>query len=317
MIIVKFCSGIGNQLYQYAFYRLMEIKYPNQQVLADISVFDDLKRLNVGNGFEYGFAIDTFFKTKITYATRKQIQKIEYEIYLPYYIRNILPVKLCQRYMGASKLKKYRNNKKNYLSNIPANAYNGRIQYLNDKENYYAGGLWQNCDYFTEIQDALREELVFKQELSAEAKKIETTIHRENSVGVHVRRGDFTNTSNRYAHDICDKDYYDKAIKKIREMVDNPMFFVFSDDINYCKNLFEDLDNVVFVSGKRFRVDEEMNLISMCKSVIIANSTFAFWAAWISDHPEKIVVCPRIVFRSNYSWNEFSVPSHWIKIDNI
>ncbi len=326
MIIVKFCSGLGNQLYQYAFYRAMEIRYPEQKIFADISVFDDIEKLNIGNGFDYGFAVDKFFKIDLHYATRDMIKTIEYEIYFPPNLRKLFSVKFCHKYAGASRLaamrarliKRYSENKKNYLTNIPANAYNGKVLYLHDNENYYAGGLWQNYRYFCDIEDELRKSFIFRYPLSDAGKRIENMIHMENSVCIHVRRGDFTCPKNKFAHDICGKEYYYKAIRKICERVPNPRYFVFSDDIEYCKKLFKNLNKITYVSGENgLRVDEEMNLMSKCRHAIIANSTFAFWGVWITDTPEKIVICPNIIFRDEYKWCEFSVPAHWIKIDNL
>ena len=60
-----------------------------------------------------------------------------------------------------------------------------------------------------------------------------------------------------------------------------------------------------------------MRLMSLCNSAIIANSTFAFWGAWISDMEEKIVICPKYITRMKDNWNKFSVPAHWITIDNL
>jgi len=326
MIIVKFCSGIGNQLYQFAIYKMLEKRYPNQEVLADISVFEDICRLNQGNGFDYGFALEKIFRTKIKKASREQLDSINYEIYFNEKWRKILPEKFCQKYAGASRLAglrarifpKYRRMRQHYITACPFNAFIGDLYFLEDDKDYYVSGLWQNYHYISGIEERLRDELVFLNGLSDEGKKLKDEIERCNSVAVHVRRGDFTSDRYKKTHDICGKNYYEKAMEIIREKIDNPKFFVFSDDIDECKTLFAEVENVVFVSAHRsLKVDEEMNLMACCKSAIIANSTFAFWNVWLSDHCGKLVLYPRFLVKEQYCWHEFSVPAHWIAVDNL
>lgn len=326
MIIVKFCSGIGNQLYQFAIYKMLEKRYPNQEVLADISVFEDICRLNQGNGFAYGFALEKIFRTNIKKASREQLDSINYEIYFNEKWRKILPEKFCQKYAGASRLAglrarifpKYRRMRQHYITACPFNAFIGDLYFLEDDKDYYVSGLWQNYHYISGIEELLRNELVFLNGLSDEGKKIKDEIEHCNSVAVHVRRGDFTSDRYKKTHDICGKNYYEKAMEIIREKIDDPKFFVFSDDIEDCKTLFAGMENIVFVSGHRsLKVDEEMNLMACCKSAIIANSTFAFWNVWLSDHFGKLVLYPRFLVKEPYCWHEFSVPAHWIAVDNL
>ena len=139
-----------------------------------------------------------------------------------------------------------------------------------------------------------------------------------NSVCIHVRRGDFTSSVNKYTHDLCDNQYYRKALEIIEDNVSNPCFYVFSDDIEYCKSMFSQLDNIRYVSGnKNISTKEEMFLISCCKSAIIPNSTFSFWSVWLGDNPNKLVIAPKYSVREKNNWHQFSLPSHWIMVDNL
>lgn len=326
MIIVKFCSGVGNQLYQYAVYKLLEKLYPKQDVLADISVFEDIQRLNQGNGFDYGFALEKIFDIQVKKATREQIDSVNYEIYFNEKWRKILPEKFCQKYAGASRLAglrakvfpKYKEMREHYITAYPFDAFIGDLYFLENDKNYYISGLWQNYNYFSEIEELLRKELVFSKEMSSYGVKLRNTIENCNSVCVHVRRGDFTSDRYRETHDICGKKYYMKAIRLIKEKIENPHFYVFSDDIDYCKEIFSETENIYFLSGGgKLRLDEEMQLMSSCKSAIIANSTFAFWNVWLSDHEKKIVLFPKFIVKEKYCWHEFEVPKHWIAVNNL
>lgn len=326
MIIVKFCSGIGNQLYQYAVYKMLQLRYPEQEVLADVSVFEDIDRLNAGNGFSYGFALDDIFRLQVKKASREQIDRVSYEIYFNETWRKVLSEKFCQKYAGASRLaglrarlsKKYRKMREHYVTAYPFNAFIGDLCFLKPEEDYYVSGLWQNYNYFSGIEKELRKDLIFSKELSDDGKRIKEQIDSAHSVCIHVRRGDFTSDRYKETHDICGASYYKKAMDVIRSKVENPVFYVFSDDVEECRKLFYEEEQVIYVSdGQRLRVDEEMRLMASCESAIIANSTFAFWNVWISDHPQKLVCYPRYIVREPYCWHEFSVPAHWIAVDNL
>ena len=325
MIIVKFCSGLGNQLFQYALYYSMKKKYPNQTVLADVSVFADINKLNAGNGFNYGFALNEFFELDIDIANREEIEKVNYEIKLLGWYRKLLTVSLCRMIVGnsivakirAKILPKYRKLKKNYITAEPFNSYNGTVFSLDLDSDYYMSGLWQNYKYFERYGEELRENIRFRKALSNEAQHYVEELKCANSVVVHVRRGDFTNPIYNESHNICGRKYYDDAMKLIRTMVDNPVYYVFSDDIEYCRTMFTGIDNIIFVSESNiFRVDEELQLMSICKNIIISNSTFSYWAGWLGEK-HKNVICPTYAEKRKMQWCELEAPKEWKRVDNI
>ena len=95
--------------------------------------------------------------------------------------------------------------------------------------------------------------------------------------------------SNRY---ILGKDYYQRAIVDINHRVTAPEFFWFSDDIEWVKKNFGNVANFHFVSLSTKHPDiDEMMLMSECKNIITANSTFSWWEAWMKKH-EGIIICP-------------------------
>lgn len=325
MIIVKFFSGIGNQLYQYVVYLRLKELYPNQIIEADITTFEDYELLNRGNGFGYGFGLREFFNIEIPVATEEEIKKTSYEVYFGQFSRKYFPgfVKRC---VGNSRLarlralflRKYRRLRDNYITNIPFDGYTGVIYELDEAKDYYVSGLWQNYEFISPIENELRLKLNLDVEMTEDIRKILTEIQNSNSVCIHVRRGDFISPVYKYSHDLCGSQYYEKALRIIRKCIYNPKFFVFSDDIDYCKKKFSGLKDVTYVSGNmNLSTKEEMFLISKCNSAIISNSTFAFWSVWLSDNPNKVVIAPKYSVREKNNWHMFSVPNHWIIIDNL
>lgn len=121
---------------------------------------------------------------------------------------------------------------------------------------------------------------------------------------IHVRRGDYTNLKNEYIELTLDN-YYNKAMS----MTDSDKFIVFSDDINWCRNIFK---------GNRFEFCESSNEIEdfakmiSCKNNIIANSTFSWWAAYLNQYPDKIVIAPKKWFGPNLNHNTKDlIPNKW------
>ena len=121
--------------------------------------------------------------------------------------------------------------------------------------------------------------------------KIASEIKNSESVSLHVRRGDYLNEP--MFNGICDVKYYDLAMQKIKHMVDSPVWFIFSNDISWCRKHFTQ-ENVIFVdnnSGENSYRD--MQLMSLCKHHIIANSSFSWWGAWLGEQQDAITIAPR------------------------
>ena len=111
-------------------------------------------------------------------------------------------------------------------------------------------------------------------------------------------------------------EYYIKAIEHIDKEVNNPVYYIFSDDIEWCKNNFSFLKNAVFVSheyaGEKF--SSYLYLMIQCKHYIIPNSTFAWWAAWLNNEQNKIVIAPNKWYTSyNFELKDL-IPSTWITL---
>lgn len=173
-------------------------------------------------------------------------------------------------------------------------------------------GGWHNFRYFDNIKNQFPQIFKFPvDKLNTFSTGILNGINTTNSVSIHVRRGDYLKGANRKMFgEICTLDYYRKAIDYVRDRVDNPTFFIFSNDIEWVnENL--DIPDAIFVdknSGNDSWMD--MYLMSKCQNIIIANSTFSWWGAYLSE--ASVVICPSRFINDEHSGEIY--PDNWIRV---
>ena len=265
MMIIKLKGGLGNQLFQYAYGRNMELS--GKKVVFDTSFFYANKaRIDTARDFK----LNNFnIQTKTDFLQKNQSIS---DFFAKILIR------------------------------------------LGLKEN----GFWQSEKYFKNIENDIRKEFTLKNPLSgASAVWKEKMSKTENSVSVHIRRGDYVqNTKTNAYHGTCDIGYYENAIEKIIGITDdkNIEVFVFSDDINWAKENIKFLYPTSFVSSSEIADYEELYLLSICKYNIISNSSFSWWSAWLNQNGDKIVIAPKQWTTSKTSNQLDILPKTWIQI---
>ena len=140
-------------------------------------------------------------------------------------------------------------------------------------------------------------------------------------MAVHVRHGDYLSPQNRNTYVCLPFNYYQKAISYLEEKIENLTIYVFSDDINWCKQQFQFTKNVVFIDesiSNSAQVDFE--LMRNCKHFVIANSTFSWWPAWLAANHDKIVIAPKTWFydeRDNQAVRQGLLNKTWVCLDSI
>jgi len=176
-----------------------------------------------------------------------------------------------------------------------------------DIKGYNFVGYWQSPLYFKDIMPLLKQEFTVKKELyTNDFESLKKDISECNSVGIHVRRGDFLQSN---AHIVMPLSYYLAGIEIMYSLVDNPVFYVFSDDMEWCKENFKGV-NFVHLSPCL-----DFELLKTCKHKIIPNSTFSWWASFLNS---DIVICPKIWYRyfQDYWVEERQLlPNNWIKLN--
>jgi hypothetical protein len=156
-------------------------------------------------------------------------------------------------------------------------------------------GYFQTEKYFEHCSDLILGFLQFDKEIKKQAEN--NFPHFPNKVeyvSIHLRRGDYAGLQQ--FHPVMDADYYFDAMTEF--MDGDYCFLIFSDDIQYAKELFGEQENIVYVEGNDPAVD--MCMMTMCDHNVIANSSFSWWGAWLNDNTNKKVVAPKRWFGPAY-----------------
>lgn len=312
MKIICIGGGLGNQMFQYAF-RLNVFRY--QDVYLDIT---RVSYLNEHNGFELSRifnvsekVITKFLKFKITgpyfYIGDRDINFYRLLFYLNKRIFRI-DLKHIDNYLDDNKVLLEYNFDESFL-------------YLLKKKGKpkYFYGTFQSHKYFEDIKEEIKKVYTFpiiKEEDEKNFKVLED-IKDSESVSIHIRRGDYLKPQWDYLN-ICDYDYYKNALNFIKNKLENKdlKFFIFSDDIPWCKenlDFLKDFETNYVDWNKKENSYKDMQLMSECKHNIISNSTFSWWGAYLNKNPNKIVVAPKYWFKGVRT-TEDRVPGDWFLV---
>jgi hypothetical protein len=268
LIISKISGGVGNQMFQYAIAKAIA-KKRNDKFKLDISFYINQKLRN----YElYKFNIEENLAHNNDKIKLKGRDDFFFKL-----IRKLTPKQF--------RPKSYFLEKKNSVF---------YEEVFNYKNNIYLDGYWQNEKYFKDIKHELVKDFNLKRNLKMPILKLLNDIVNNESVSIHVRRGDYINNSivNKI-HGVCSIDYYKNASELISQNIRNPIFYIFSDDINWCKKNFNFIKSKFFIDNTSDAL-EDLELMKNCKHNITANSSFSWWAAWLNKNSSNIVISPKI-----------------------
>ena len=253
MKVVVYKCGLGNQLFEYVFSQYLKRRYFNDRIYA----LTIERKLHAHNGFELSKWFDVDLKRTPFW--------IKCYVLLILIVRGIL-LKF-HVFIKVINTEKYFNNR-----------------------NFIYEGYWQDKKYMLSTGvPSFKEDLP----LSEENVEILRQIKSSNSVAIHFRRGDYISTeTNRLLYgNICTEEYYATSIKMIEDKVDHPLYFVFSDDVDYVRKNVKLKNRVIVSCNKGEKSFYDMYLMSHCKHMILANSTFSCWAAYLNKN-NGCVICP-------------------------
>ena len=289
MDIVIFFNGLGNQMSQYAFYL-------QKKKLNKSTTFITM------NSDHNGLELDRVFKLNVE---ENSLQKACYLLFRMLNFGRIGLVKKLNGYIAG------RLNIKIVDENFD---YNFNAAFLNHSGNitYYYGG-WHSEKYFVSVKNEIIKAFKFSKPVDPQNTVYINQIKNTASVALHVRRGDYLNATNfNLFGEVCTKSYFEKAISIINNKVDNPHFFVFSDDLLWVQaNL--DIKNCTYITGNlKNNSWKDMYLMTICKHNIISNSSFSWWGAWLNNNADKIVISPSRFLKNDISTDFY--PESWIRL---
>lgn len=292
MIIVNLKGGLGNPMFQYtAGRRLAEVN--KTELKLDVTFLENMQE-------------------KANVTLRK------YELFA---------LNIQENFATPQEVMKWKNAKNRMLNEFlpnPSNPYVKEKHFHFDQsvltlaDNRYLEGYWMSEKYFHDIEPIIRKEFTFRKEVLSEGRCLHSEILKSDSICIQVRRGDYVTTAAvAKMHQTTSLDYFKRAISLIKTRVENPVFFIFSDDIEWCEENLDELKSKFFaekeLSQHGATTSDYLQLMISCKHFIISNSTFAWWAAWLSSFKDKIIIAPQNWFNDRKIITEDIYPAQWIK----
>ena len=322
MIVLRITSGLGNQMFQYAFYTLLTEKYKDTEVLADISWF---KHNHEHREYElekiFGSVSGSLFEIKK--ANTSTIVKMSGKI--PNFFNGMAGAafdkirRIPNRILKDTLLKK----RAPFILEQDQDLFFEKVMNLDTSKDWYIQGFFIEEMYYGQILDKVKERLVFPAITEASNMEYEKLISSCDSVSLHVRRGDYLSDLYKDKFLTLGRGYYEKAVNYVSKEIISAAkaqnreadikFFVFSDDEQFVRDEFTWLDNKVIVTGntgdKSFR---DMQLMSLCKHNITANSTFSQWGALLNSNDGHITIYPKVYMKD--SDNEKKTAPRWVQL---
>lgn len=287
MFIIEFGGGLGNQLFQLAMAKYLQERF-HEEIVCDVTQFTHDSR-------EYrDFELDSFSLPQNWSFIRGD--KSKYEVYgLRYYIWAAITFLYQKTYklFDLVNLRKWYGRIYQHMINIF-----GIYCVMNYYEDYYVPrkslwkrkivlGNWLWPDMVKQNQEWIKNNVFVNTEISEANQKILTLINKTNSVAVHIRRGDFVTLG----LIVCSIRYYEMCIAKMCELEVNPTFFIFSDDIKWCKSNLKTNATLIFVDNSNSTTDD-FRLMYSSKHFIISSSTYSWWASYLGKYSKKKIISP-------------------------
>ena len=313
MIYVEMYGRLGNQFFRYAAARSFQLnQFPDDQLVFNFQQITDAQKkdssfFNVLEDYN-----PTDYKIwdgngKVIFRESNLAQKA---VLIPYYfgLRKIAPESMNIEVEYEDKWEERLRNKGIYW--FRRGFYPWKDTNVTNK---FISGNFEDPRYFGNIRSTLLKEFKTKHERSAKNMEYYHKIQCSESVCISVRRGDFeSNPEVKSLQSVCHKDYFERAIAVIKQKVQNPVFFLFSDDVDWVKTNVQTGECETYCEDGTDPVWEKLRMMSMCKHFIISNSTFSWWAQWLSTNDNKIVISPSRWFNNDYQ--SPLIDSNWITI---
>jgi len=294
MIVIKLWGGMGNQLFQYAFgFVLSKIK--GEDLKFDISFYLNQpkyvgKRAVISNLEFPNLGIDTSYeRTPLVSALENR--------YLNHIIRYSkgLDCVIAGQHILIEKLYKYYDD----------------IPYKKNVVNYY-DGYWQSEKYFKTYRNDIIELFTPEKTITDRSESWRKSLDSDCCVAVHIRRGDYVRKGDENMSQGIE--YYLTAMEYMRKHYEKPLFCVFSDDIEWCKEQFAKYSDIIYVENQCKNGDlVDLYSMSLCEHGIMSISTFSWWGNWLRKNSSNSVV----IYPDGKYFNKYFMPESWHNITSL
>jgi hypothetical protein len=292
-VIPRIRGGLGNQLFAYAAAR----------------------RIALTNNAELRIDNISGFKFDATYQQKYQLDRFNIKAALASPQDRFEPFSRFRRYLKRWINQRIPFEQRCYIQQR-GNAFDPRLLDIKLRCDLHLEGYWQSEKYFQDIEDIIRADLNIQSPTDTQNLHLSVHIRSCDAIALHVR---FFDSPNAVGNNNTASEYYTKALSIMQERVPTAHYFLFSDNIVAAKALIGLPDHqITAVSHNRGDANAyaDLWLMTQCKHFIIANSTFSWWGAWLSDHKDKIVIAPGFVIQGTITAWGFDglLPERWIKI---
>lgn len=294
MIIGNILGGLGNQMFQYAAARALAVA-KGQPLYLDLSDFQ-------GYRLHHGFELSRVFCGDFEPADQKQIERV-----LGWRAQRAL-----RNILKRPRMALFRND--HFVVEPHFHYWPGLFDAPDD---CYLAGYWQSERYFKSIQEIIRKEFAFQPVPAGKNQEVAEQIAGCNAVSLHIRRGDYaSNVRTRAVHGLLPVAYYHDAAGRIAKEVPEAVFFVFSDDVNWARENLKMPFPCRFIGHNHGTEGyRDMQLMSLCRHHIIANSSFSWWGAWLNRNTGKRIYYPAKWFAKGRADTSTLCPPDWIRVE--
>ncbi len=173
-------------------------------------------------------------------------------------------------------------------------------------------GHWQSEKYFYDFTELIRREFSYLEQNPLTNTKLQHEISNSNSAAIHVRRTDYLAAHTAGIHGVCPLDYYERAVREIEKRFGKVRWWIFSDDSSWVQEqpFFRSLGHIL--SGDPNNPLEDFQLMRSCQHFVIANSTFSWWAAWLGEKTNSLVIAPQRWFTTPNRDSSQIIPTRWL-----
>ncbi len=272
MIVARLEGGLGNQLFQYAFGTQLAYQH-NTELVLDVSSYASKPA--------HGYMLDRFF------IRARELQSDE---------RKRIPGRygegkrsLLQAFVFAGK----------ELTRVRERPFGFAERYMSAPDNSYLVGYWQSERFFRDVTTNVREQFRHAVSMSLETLRIRDRMLNSSSIAIHLRRGDYITTKPMAARNLS-LDYYRECVISQLERRPESEVYVFSNDIPWCSENLDIPCPVHFVEHtNNATANEDLCLMSAAECLVVANSTFSWWGAYLAERQDRTVFAPKSWYHPN------------------